>query len=345
MMFPIFLGMVHSDEKQLAESFQEVANRHDNEFEIRENCRKMAVWCKGHIETLEPVFKEKCEKESESSQTLRSSLFHGNRSGTMGLLQDLQDLEILAKSVQTDYIILKQVAAAMKDTIMEKTYSDFEDQAFSQVEWITNQIKYRASLMVNIPPDFGSEVKTSKPRKPNLAAIPEQIWGPTVSGILLLIVGLFSVGVGRPILFPSLGPSAYLIGEMPANPTARWYNTIVGHLIGLIIGFLMVGLLNVGSHPVMLTDLSLTMGRVWAAVLSIALTFLIAKLLHASHPPAAATTLLVALGSIRSINEALYLMIGAVILGLLGELLRRPRNGEMTISEEKNHHSSPATNI
>jgi hypothetical protein len=340
-----YLGMVHSAEEQLAESFREVADRHYNEFEIRENCQQMAGWCKSHIEALSPVFKKLNETKSELPQMLRGSLFHGNRAGALGLLEDLQDLGTLAKAVHTHYIILKQGAAARKDTGLEKTFTDFGDQAFRQVEWITTQIKHRASQVLNVPPDVVSEAKASIPKKPNMAAIPEPIWGPSVSGILLLAVGLLSIVTGKPMLFPSLGPSAYLIAEMPAHPTARWYNTIVGHLTGLIVGFLIVALLNVGNHPALLSELSLTAGRMWAAVLATALTFLFAKLLHASHPPAAATTLLVALGSIKTINEALLLFIGAVILGLFGELLRRPRIGKMAVTKAKTHHPSPATNI
>ena len=83
---------------------------------------------------------------------------------------------------------------------------------------------------------------------------------------------------------------------MPAHPTARWYNTILGHLIGLILGFIVVAVLNVGDHPVLMNDLALTMGRTWAAVLAIALTFLIAKLFNASHPPAGANYIIGSLG-------------------------------------------------
>ena len=137
---------------------------------------------------------------------LRSSLFHGNRSGALGLLQDLQDLSILAKAVQTNYIILKQAAESAKDTRMEKIYTDFGNQALRQVEWLTTEIKHRAPQTLNVPPDVSSEAKASIPRKPKLAAIPEIIWGPLVSGMLLLIVGLFSIGIERPMLFSQSWP-------------------------------------------------------------------------------------------------------------------------------------------
>ncbi len=53
-------------------------------------------------------------------------------------------------------------------------------------------------------------------------------------------------------------------------------------------------------------------------------------LLHASHPPASATTLLVALGGFRLDTPTMFTVIAGVLLvGVLGEALRRVRLGKM----------------
>jgi CBS-domain-containing membrane protein len=63
--------------------------------------------------------------------------------------------------------------------------------------------------------------------------------------------------------------------------------------------------------------------RVWAAGLSAVLTMLGLSLLEASHPPAAATMLLVALGgSDPSWHTAVTIVAGVLILALPGEGLR-----------------------
>src|ERR671920_1601093 len=131
------------------------------------------------------------------------------------------------------------------------------------------------------------------------------------SGVLILVTGAIALLAGRPWLLPSLGPSAVLAGEMPAHPVARTWNTTVGHAGGLLAGFAGVLLAGAMNDPVVLVDHVLTPGRVLASVIAIALTVLAGALLRASHPPAAATTLLVSLGSIRTVEDSLNLAVGA----------------------------------
>jgi CBS-domain-containing membrane protein len=126
---------------------------------------------------------------------------------------------------------------------------------------------------------------------------------------------------------PSLDPTAYLQAENPAHPSVKFYNVFVGHLSGVIAGFAGVFLFNAMNDPVVLVDHQLTVGRLGAAVVALALTLLIDLLLKASHPPAGATTLLVALGSIKTVNDVLNLVAGVLIIALLGELARRIRLG------------------
>lgn len=126
-------------------------------------------------------------------------------------------------------------------------------------------------------------------------------------------------------MVPSLGPTAYVQAETPAHPSAKFYHVVVGHGIGLVAGFLSVGLFAAWHDPVLLTDHQLTLPRVLAATLASILTLLVCLSVKASHPPAGATTLLVALGSVVSAPAALSLAVGAVLIGLLGEWLRRLR--------------------
>lgn len=161
------------------------------------------------------------------------------------------------------------------------------------------------------------------------AFVPDAVWAPLAAGVLMLIVGALGLLAGRPWLFPSLGPTAFLQAETPERTSARFYNAVAGHLIGLGAGFLAVALLNAWQSPSVLTDHQLTGLRVWATVIAIALTLLVMLPLKASHPPAAATTLLVALGSLKTGADALNLIIGVLILAAVGELLRQVRLGKM----------------
>jgi CBS-domain-containing membrane protein len=63
-----------------------------------------------------------------------------------------------------------------------------------------------------------------------------------------------------------------------------------------------------------------------AAVLAVMLAMALELIMRASHPPAAATTLLVALGSCRpTVRDTVALVVGVLLLAAVGEALRRLR--------------------
>jgi CBS-domain-containing membrane protein len=86
-----------------------------------------------------------------------------------------------------------------------------------------------------------------------------------------------------------------------------------------------VALLHADRTPPVVSTGILTVLRVLAAALAVALTLAVSTLLRASHPPAAATTLLVALGSFQTRNDALTVIVGVLILAVLGEIARQIR--------------------
>jgi CBS-domain-containing membrane protein len=146
-----------------------------------------------------------------------------------------------------------------------------------------------------------------------------------VAAALLLGVGAVGLLVGKPWLLPSLGPTAVLLAVSAAHPTARPWNIFVGHVGGLVAGFAAVFILGAQDAPVVLTDGQLVPARVFAAAIAVALTVLIGELLRAPHPPAAATALLVALGSIATLDKALWVVAGAALIAILGEAVRLVR--------------------
>ncbi len=151
-------------------------------------------------------------------------------------------------------------------------------------------------------------------------------WGPLAAGILILVIGAVGFIANEPLLFPSLGPTAFLQVEDPNLRTARFYNTLVGHLVGLGSGLLAVFVLRADQSSSVLATGYLAPVRVAASALAIVLTIGIGLLLHASHPPASATTLLVALGAFKpEPRTVLVVVIGIVLVSVLGEGLRRVR--------------------
>lgn len=146
-----------------------------------------------------------------------------------------------------------------------------------------------------------------------------------MGGLLILVVGVIGLIAGQPWLLPSLGPTAYLQVEYPGLPSARIYNIIVGHYVGIVAGLIGIAIFGLWSTPSVLSSHHLLPAWVGAATVTIFLTIIINMFLRASHPPAAATTLLVSLGAFTTQTQILSLIIGVLILAIIGDIFRRIR--------------------
>lgn len=141
-----------------------------------------------------------------------------------------------------------------------------------------------------------------------------------ILALFSLINGFLSIGLmsilalvtGTPLIFPSLGPTAFLFFYTPTAPSASPRNTIIGHAIGVLAGYgslLLTGLTTAGPA----LAVGVTWPRVIAAALSLGLTAGLMVLAKSPHPPAGATTLIISLGILTKPWQ-LVLLLGAVIL-------------------------------
>jgi len=128
-------------------------------------------------------------------------------------------------------------------------------------------------------------------------------------------MAVFAVILHSPFIFPSLGPTAFHYFSRQTAPTASPRNAIIGHLIGVVAGYfslVVTGLTTAG--PAIANGV--TWPRVIAAALSLGLTAGLMILLHASHAPAGATTLIISLGILTQPWQLLVLMIAIILLTL-----------------------------
>lgn len=142
-------------------------------------------------------------------------------------------------------------------------------------------------------------------------------------GALILVIGAIALAVRRPLIFASLGPTAYELVEKPLAPSARTYNIIVGHMVGLGAGFLSLWLLAAWNAPKVVSVGFISSPRLWAAVLSVVITTATTLALKASQPASLSTTLLVSLGSMQTLQDAFTITIAVLIIAAVGEPLRR----------------------
>lgn len=150
------------------------------------------------------------------------------------------------------------------------------------------------------------------------------LWTPLVAGFVVLVPGLLSLATGQVLLFPSLAPTAAIQANDPHDRAARFYNVVVGHLAGLASACLVVMTLGLANLPSVFVTQHVTPLRVVAAVLSVMLALFVEKRLHAFHPTAASTTLLVALGSFKPVwQDVTQIVSGVLIVATVGEGFRR----------------------
>ncbi len=133
--------------------------------------------------------------------------------------------------------------------------------------------------------------------------------------ISIALMSILALVTGSPFIFPSLGPTAFLFFYTPLAPAASPRNTLIGHAVGVAMGYLsllVTGLTAAG--PALAVGVSWP--RVIAAALSLGLTAGLMILLKSPHPPAGATTLIISLGILTKPWQLALLMIAVVVLTL-----------------------------
>lgn len=157
---------------------------------------------------------------------------------------------------------------------------------------------------------------------------------PLGEAFLLLVAALIGWAVHHPVVFASLGPTAYELVETPHRRSAQPYSVFVGHLVAVAAGFASL-FIAACWHTPPVSPAGVPFHRIWAAVAAVAITVFVNLLLRASQPAALSTALLVSLGIMQSPIDAAILMGGVVLMILLGEPIRlwRLRHPQATAAE------------
>jgi hypothetical protein len=113
-----------------------------------------------------------------------------------------------------------------------------------------------------------------------------------------------------------------MLAENPHGVSTRFYNVVVGHLVGIGVSFGVVRVIHMfidvhlQTHPLV---------QSLSASVSIILTLVAMFLFRCTHAPAASTTLIIALGLFApTLYNAAHFMFGVLVIGIAGELLKYP---------------------
>jgi CBS domain-containing membrane protein len=167
-------------------------------------------------------------------------------------------------------------------------------------------------------------------RRARLTALTERHSSTFVLGLFAFVNGLIAIGAmalvalatGEPFVFPSLGPTAFLLFYTPLLAASSPRNTFGGHAIGAAAGYLALVVFGLTeAAPALAT--SVTGARVGAAALSLGLTSGAMVWARVPHPPAGATTLIVSLGILREPEQLAVLMLAVALLVLQGFVINR----------------------
>lgn len=134
----------------------------------------------------------------------------------------------------------------------------------------------------------------------------------SVNGALsILSLGLLAWLTQLPLLFPALGPTAFILYSAPCSRPAAPRSVVLGHLVGMMAG--LAGSTAVATVTGSAIGLSSGPAAVISATLGLALCCVLLVRLDCPHAPSCATCLLIALGGVAGTGELLT-MAAAIIL-------------------------------
>ncbi len=141
----------------------------------------------------------------------------------------------------------------------------------------------------------------------------------------LIVIGLSATWawvVQQPLVFPSLGATAFLIFETPMAEVGSPRNTVIGHSVGILAGALALVLFGLFNAPSAYVT-GVTPARIGALALAVALTGGVLRVLRSAHPPAGATTIIVASGLLATPRQMLDIFVGVLLLTTAGWIVNR----------------------
>ena len=163
-------------------------------------------------------------------------------------------------------------------------------------------------------------------RRGSPGVVLDALWVPAISAILILVAGGMSYWLRQPWLFAGLGPTALLVASSPGHETTRFHAVLVGHLTALACAWLAILVLGAENASAAGASGGVPLVRVYASAVAIALLAVVQPALRASHPPAAATALIVTLGAYRMKGKVPMGLIGGVVaVAVVAEVMRQIR--------------------
>lgn len=163
-----------------------------------------------------------------------------------------------------------------------------------------------------------STLEHNDPQVPGQNRHQEAFFAFLFGTLTISALGIIAYFADAPLIFPSLGPTAFLIFHRPTASAASPRNTLTGHFIGVISAVASLAIFGILDAPGAL-EAGVSLRHALAAGLSLGLTSGLMVFFRRGHPPAGATTMIVSLGLMTTPSDLIALMLAVTLLLLFGK--------------------------
>jgi len=139
-----YLALLHRAQGDLGNAFRTVAAHHTDEPDVQLISEKLARQCDEHNRRLRPFVENYGADGTQEPNELHSDLFHGPRTGPLGLLRDLQDLYLMASNADITWTLIGQAAQGARDRELLDVVSSCEGETSQQLRWLRTRMKQAA---------------------------------------------------------------------------------------------------------------------------------------------------------------------------------------------------------
>ena len=142
------------------------------------------------------------------------------------------------------------------------------------------------------------------------------------SVVSMVILGVAARLTSWSLIFPSLGPTIFLLFYAPSSPMAAPRSAILSHLCGAVTGLACFHILVFVLPAAALADHTAPC-RIATAAVALGLCGIFMSVTGIVHPPAASTTLIAGLGLMNGLQSAAMLSVAVVFLCMQAWVMHR----------------------
>ncbi len=138
-----YVGLVDHAEQTLAQSFRVVGRAQQSHPDVYFTCTALASMSDAHREQLAPVITRYGTDDAAGNEPerLHAAGLAQARTGPLGLVRDLQDLQVLAQLVLTSWTVIQQAAQGLRDTELLDVATSSSAETSRQIAWLNTHLK------------------------------------------------------------------------------------------------------------------------------------------------------------------------------------------------------------